>query len=70
MFKCGSCGKNTNLKEKGSTRTIQTRSRLYYDDYGKYQGEGEEIVREIRVCVACAKGVESYPDLEQVIKTI
>lgn len=69
MFRCGSCGKNTSLKEKGSMRTIQTRIKTYYDNYGKYQGEGEEIVREIRVCASCAKALASYPEaIEKLVK--
>jgi len=69
MFKCGGCGRTTGLKEKGSMRTIQTRIKTYYDSYGKYQGEGEEIVSEIRVCVACSKGLESYPEaIERLVK--
>jgi len=62
MFKCANCSRQTNPKEKGTMRTIKTRVKEYVDAYGKYQGTGEEIVSEIRICRICEEAeATEYP---------
>jgi ribosomal protein S27AE len=71
MFKCGSCKKQTDPRVKGVVRTIETRMKTYYNKQGQYQGEGEEIVSESRICPKCAEDVSKYPyEVERMEKVL
>ena len=73
MFKCASCNRLTDPREKGTMRIIKTRIKTYYDLRGQYAGEGEEIVQEIRICRFCAsaeateypKAVEKFQETQE-----
>lgn len=68
MFKCGGCGKMTNPRDKGVVRVIETRMKTYYDKQGHYQGDGEEITKEIRICPVCVKEIEINNDAKKAEK--
>ena len=57
-FRCESCGVAEPDYSRPTMRVIETRPREYYyrgdDDPRGQDGHGTEIVREIRLCEACA----------------
>ena len=56
MYICSSCGIVTQPREPMRKIVVETRSKIYLDpdDERVVVGRGQEIVREMKMCPACA----------------
>ena len=54
MYICAACRLVQPPKTPALSKVLETRDRVYLDEKGLVIAKGTEIVREIRVCPACA----------------
>lgn len=54
MYQCeGRCQKQIGPGVSQRTFVAEDRPKVYYDQRGEVQGEGREIVREVKMCPSC-----------------
>ena len=54
MFRCQKCNKQISKGIKPERIVTETRHKVYRDERGDYQGEGDEIVKEMVLGPCCA----------------